>query len=296
MKLTIFTPTYNRAYILGEAYESLKKQTNHNFEWLIIDDGSSDNTENLVKKFMEEEVIPIQYIKKKNGGQHTALNLAIETVDEGLLMILDSDDTLQENAVEKVLYWADTVTDKNFAGVSGLRIHKDGSVIGDKWLAEGDYIDATNLERKRYGLRGDKAEAYFVSVLKKYYPIPVFPGENDVEKGVLWNRIAADGYKIRWFNEGIYYCEYLSDGMTSNIEKNYIKNFQGYTSWVKENYNYQKNYLARIKSIAYYMHIARLKGVSNKYLMESFDINYMSLLFAKVIGELVSFRMKRVKR
>ena len=296
MKLTIFTPTYNRAYILNDAYESLKRQTNQNFEWLIVDDGSTDATDELVENFKKEGVISIRYIKKTNGGQHTALNLAIEMVDDGLLMILDSDDTLKENAVERILFWANSINEENIAGVSGLRIHKDGSVIGDKWFIKKEYIDATNLERKKYGLRGDKAEAYFVSILKKYYPIPVFSGENDVEKGVLWNRIAADGYKIRWFNEGIYYCEYLNDGMTKNIEKNYIKNFQGYTLWIKENFSYQKTKLNKIKAIAYYTHIAKLKGISNKELVEMFHINYVDLFISKIIGHIVVFRMKKCRR
>ncbi|WWR19217.1 hypothetical protein V1226_22615 [Lachnospiraceae bacterium JLR.KK009] len=105
-------------------------------------------------------------------------------------------------------------------GVSGLWMHEDGRVIGYEWTNDADYIDALNTERYRYKeLMRDKAEAYYTSVLREFAPIPEFKGENDVEKGILWNRIAAAGCKIRWFNKKIYACEYLADGMSKNIIK-----------------------------------------------------------------------------
>lgn len=121
--LTVFTPTYNRAYIIKNVYDSLVLQTEKNFEWLVIDDGSSDNTEELIKSLIEEKKIHIRYEKKENGGQHTALNRAIEEARGKMLMIVDSDDYLKPNAVERVLYWENTINDKGkYAGVSGLKI------------------------------------------------------------------------------------------------------------------------------------------------------------------------------
>lgn len=293
MKLTIFTPTYNRAYILNKAYESLKLQTCKNFEWLVIDDGSTDDTESLIQKFQDEHEIHITYKKKENGGQHTALNMAIDLIDSGLLMILDSDDYLMPNAVERILYWESTIKNREkMAGVSGLRTYSTGEIIGDKWNLSENYVDATNLERKKYGLRGDKAEAYYITVLKKYYPIPVYKGENDVEKGVLWNRVASDGYKIRWFNEGIYVCEYLNDGMTRNIENNYLKNFQGYTLWIMELANIQQNKTDKIKCIALYCYIANKKKVDRKVLAQKFGVSTLDIRFAYLLGKIIHVKMK----
>ena len=214
--ITVFTPTYNRAYIIGKLYESLKRQTFKDFEWLVIDDGSVDNTENLIQGFILENEIEIRYIKKDNGGQHTALNKAIECAKGHLLMIVDSDDYLTDTALERILYWENTIAEKEgYAGISGLRAFPWGDTIGGKWKQKENYVDATNLERKKYRLRGDKAEAYYTNVLRQYYPIPVFAGENDVEKGVLWNRIANGGYKLRWFNKVIYIGEYRTDGLSA---------------------------------------------------------------------------------
>ena len=232
LRITVFTPTYNRGYCIENLYQSLVRQTYKDFEWLVIDDGSTDNTEEIFQKLMQENKIKITYIKQKNGGQHRALNKAIKKATSEILMIVDSDDDLTPDALYWIDYYERTIKDKTqYAGVSGLRQYRDGRIIGTFYSKKNvEYIDATNLERFKYNiLLRDKAEAYYTDVLKKYYPIPEFVEENDVEKGVLWNRIAAAGLKIRWFNRGIYNCEYLSDGMTKNIEKNYIKNYNGYT-------------------------------------------------------------------
>ena len=197
IKITVYTPTYNRANLLQNLYKSLLQQTYRNFEWLIIDDGSTDNTRQVVNGFISQGIIDIRYFYKQNGGQHTALNMGIEKAEGTLLMDVDSDDYLTDNALERIVYWESTIVGRGgYAGVSGLRMYFSGEQIGTKWSGSKEYIDATNLERKDIGLEGDKAEAYYVEVLKKYYPIPVFEGENDVEKGVLWDRIAYAGYKM----------------------------------------------------------------------------------------------------
>ena len=261
-KITIFTPTYNRAYILKNVYNSLLRQTYRDFEWLVIDDGSTDDTEELIKSLINEKKITIRYFKKENGGQHTALNYAIEKTEAEMLMIVDSDDYLTDNALERVIFWESTIKDKsNYAGVSGLKVYPTGEVIGPEWEHEENHIDATNLERIDKNLYGDKAEVYYTNVLKKFAPIPVFEIENDVEKAVLWNRIAYAGYKIRWFNEGIYVCEYLQDGMTKNIRQNYLRNFRGYTSWMKEQIAMQPTFKRKLSDGAIYIDVAKEKGI-----------------------------------
>jgi Glycosyltransferases involved in cell wall biogenesis len=237
MYITVFTPVYNRGYCVRDVYTSLVKQTYKNFEWLVIDDGSSDDTENVINACIKENIIKIRYIYQENGGQHRALNHAIEEAEGNLLMIVDSDDTLEPIALERIAYYENTIQDKVlFAGVSGLRQHHNGKIIGTPWPNDKkDFIDITNTDRlKKKMLLGDKAEAYYTQVLREFFPIPGFEGENDVEKGVLWNRIASRGLKIRWFNEAIYNCEYLADGMSRNIIKNYLKNYNGYLLYINE--------------------------------------------------------------
>lgn len=130
---------------------------------------------------------------------------------------------------------------------------------------------------------GDKAEAYYTSVLKKYYPLPVFEGENDVEKGVLWNRIAGAGLKIRWFNEKIYFCEYLDDGMSKNIRANYIKNFNGYSLWVREILSYKEiPFLDRLKHAVVYFGIFREKKIPMKELKIKLNVSKIYLLLVVI--------------
>nr|WP_300788588.1 glycosyltransferase family A protein [uncultured Acetatifactor sp.] len=282
LEITVFTPTYNRAYIIGEVYVSLEKQTYKNFEWLVIDDGSSDNTEDVIKNFIQENKMKIRYIKKENGGQHTALNKAIELAKGRLFMIVDSDDFLTDNALERVIYWEKTIQGKHgYAGVSGLKIHKNGKTIGSEWKNKDAYVDATNFERKKRNLLGDKAEVYYLSVLKDFYPIPVYQGENDVEKAVLWNRIANAGLRIRWFNEGIYVCEYLEDGMTRNILNNHLKNFQGYTCWKKELVDMQSSYFRVVAEASAYVEMAKKKGLSVKEMSAGLGRGQGTILLAK---------------
>lgn len=295
--LTVFTPTYNRAYIIKNVYDSLVLQTEKNFEWLVVDDGSSDNTEELIKSLIKEKKIHIRYVKKENGGQHTALNLAIEEAMGKMLMIVDSDDYLKPNAVERVLYWENTINDKGkYAGVSGLRIHQDGTVIGQKWNSPNPYIDATNFEREKYGLLGDKSEAYYTDILKKYYPIPVFKGENDVEKAVMWNRIAHGGYKVRWFNEGIYVCEYLDDGMSHNIVDVHLKNFKGFTCWKKELIDMQSNYINVVRETSSFVGMAAKKGLSTKEMANTIGRKPVTIHLAKLHQLLYKAKRKLLGR
>ncbi|MCM1326112.1 MAG: glycosyltransferase family 2 protein [Bacteroidales bacterium] len=287
MKITVYTPTYNRADLLPTLYKSLLKQTYQNFEWLIIDDGSSDNTRQVVDDFISQEMIDIRYFYKKNGGQHTALNMGIEKAEGTLLMDVDSDDYLTDNALERIAYWESTIAGKEgYAGVSGLKMHFSGEQIGQKWSGSKEYIDATNLERKALGLLGDKAEAYYVEVLKKCYPIPVFEGENDVEKGVLWDRVAYAGYKIRWFNEKIYCCEYLESGMSKNMKSNYIKNFQGFTYWRKQSIKMQSTYKEKLCEGAFFVEIAIQKRLSIGEMAELVEESVYFIFFSMVYRKL----------
>ena len=128
--LTIFTPAYNRAYTLHKCYESLKKQTNKDFEWLIIDDGSTDNTRELVQSWIEENLIPIKYHYQKNQGMHGAHNSAYELIDTKLNVCIDSDDYMPDDAVEKILKFWEENQSEEIAGIAALDAYESGEVIG----------------------------------------------------------------------------------------------------------------------------------------------------------------------
>lgn len=215
--LTVFTPTYNRAYILPQLYESLLRQTNKDFEWLIVDDGSTDDTEEVVKRFINESRINLRYIKQQNGGKHRAINRGVTEALGEFFFIVDSDDYLKPQCVEFYLRYLDLIkNDEDYAGISGRRLSPNGVYIGSSMPFEEK--DSSSLDlRMKYGITGDMAEAYKTAVLKKY-PFPDIAGEYFCPESLIWNRIAQK-YLLRYFNEGYYICEYLEDGLTSKISK-----------------------------------------------------------------------------
>ena len=230
--ITVFTPTYNRAKLLPDLYESLKRQTCKDFEWVIVDDGSTDDTESLVKQWIPQADFSICYTKKENGGKQRAVNLGVQKAKGEYFFIVDSDDILTDNAVETALKWFDTIKDeKDFGGIGGQKGYKSGKAIGDSF--DGLYLDATTLERSKYRINGDKAEIFYTDVLKKF-PFPEFEGEKFVPEALVYNRIAQAGYKLRWFNEIVYLAEYLPDGYSANVDRLLISNWKGYSLYVKE--------------------------------------------------------------
>jgi len=215
--ITIFTPTYNRAYIIDKLYESLCSQSCKDFEWLIVDDGSSDETELLIDSFVKENRIVIRYIKQKNSGKHIAINRGLELARGELFFIVDSDDHLSFDAVEKLIYYYQQIAlDDSFVGVSGVRVTFEGVRIGGMFNYE--TLDCSSLDlRLKYNIGGDMAEAFKTAILKQY-PFPVFEKERFCPEALIWNRLSMN-YKIRFTKEKIYKCEYRADGLTAKIVK-----------------------------------------------------------------------------
>lgn len=215
MMVTVFTPTYNRAYIISKLYESLCLQTCQSFEWLVVDDGSIDDTENLIASFIEENKINIRYIKRQNGGKHRAINQGIQLAKGDLFFIVDSDDYLSQNAIDTLLYYYRQIEfDDFFAGVSGVRVTFTGERIGG--ILGYEVLDCSSLDlRMKYRVGGDMAEAFKTSVLKEYM-FPEFDKEYFCPEALVWNRISLK-YKLRFTNAPIYKCEYRSDGLTAKI-------------------------------------------------------------------------------
>lgn len=233
--ITVFTPVYNRAYIIENLYQSLLKQTSNDFEWIIIDDGSTDFVEELIDSWIQAKTAPfkIRFFRQENGGKHRAINKGVQLAEGEAFFIVDSDDYLVEEAIEAIhKWWKDIEEDDSYAGVAGLRGNRECEIIGDIPLFE-SYIDATNIERAKYGLLGDKAEVYKTSILKKY-PFPEFEGENFLTEAIVWDRIGDDGLKIRWFYRVIYICEYREDGLTSKGKQCFVKNPAGWGLYIQQ--------------------------------------------------------------
>lgn len=230
--ITVFTPTYNRCYIIDSLYQSLLRQTNKDFEWIVVDDGSTDDTEAYFNTILKNDTpFKILYKKQKNGGKHRALNVGVTLATGDLFFIVDSDDYLTDDAIEKVYKWKLTLDNSHkWAGVSGARGFTIDKHIGGIYNKKG-FVDCKNNQRSKFNLYGDKAEVYFTDVLRKY-PFPEFEGENFITEEVVWNAIAIDGYYLRWYSDIIYICDYLEDGLTKNSTKN-KKNPQGVLAWYK---------------------------------------------------------------
>ncbi len=233
-KVTVFTPTYNRCYIIDKLYKSLLAQTDKRFEWLVVDDGSSDGTREYFDGIADSDSgFPIRYYYKENGGKHRAINFGLPLATGELFFIVDSDDTLKSDAISNLLKWAGTLDDSHkWAGVSGLKGYSDSHPIG-LWKTDvSGYVDARCNQRYKYKLMGDKSEAYLTEVLRKY-PFPEFEGEKFVVEDAVWNRIASDGYYLRWFNEIIYICDYLDDGLSHHFFQLLHDNPKGTGAWLK---------------------------------------------------------------
>ena len=265
MNITVCTPTYNRAHLLNKLYTSLKKQNYNSFQWIIVDDGSTDDTEAIVNEFIKENNINIRYIKKKNGGKHTALNIGIDNAEGELFWIVDSDDYIIDDALKYIWNkWCELKDKKDFAGLSALKGYENKKVIGT--TVNEEYIDADVLTyRYKYRVLGDKSEVYRTDILKKH-KFPEYREEKFLTEAVVWNRIANDGYKIRWFNKVIYICEYLEGGLTNTSDKNIMDSWQGTTLYYKELLSYKQVPLKDkiLNGARAYLHYCYEKGIGFK--------------------------------
>ena len=211
-KITILTPSYNRAHTLPALYESLLKQDADVFEWLVVDDGSTDATRKLVEGWQGEGKISIRYLHKQNGGKHTALNEGIRLIESELTFIVDSDDWLPENAVEIILQYHEKYREmEGLCGYSFLRFYPDGKV-NDAFYPQDEWIDTYINARINAGIAGDKAEVFFTDVLRQY-PFPVYEGEKFVPEDLVWVQMSGP-YKMVHINRCVYISDYLEGGLT----------------------------------------------------------------------------------
>ena len=214
--ITILTPTFNRAHLLPRLFESLTHQTDFNFEWLVIDDGSTDGTSDLFagKTFLSAP-FPIRYYWQENGGKHHALNAGVKQAKGDFIFIADSDDWLLPQSVAIVGLHTSAIADDNtFAGVAGLDVFDDERIVGTG-LPQ-DIIDCNAMDiRYRYHVDGDLKEVFKTTVLQEF-PFPEIQDEKFCPEQLVWFRIAQK-YKLRYFNTPIYVAEYQPNGITASI-------------------------------------------------------------------------------
>lgn len=289
-KITIFTPTFNRAYIIGQLYESLKRQTMFNFEWLVVDDGSIDETEELFKKWMNaNNNFPVRYYKKENGGKCRAINYALDLAQGELFFIVDSDDYLTDDAIEKVLNWQRTLPKNDkFCGVVGnLGTNKS---LTPNVLFDSEYYDGTLLERYTK-IDGERAIVFYTEIHKKY-KYPEYIDEKFMTEAVVYNRMANDGYKMRFYNDIICVYKYQEDGLTKAGNSLFVNNPRGYGLWLKEKAIYTKATLKE-KIKMYYNFSCELSEKYNvKTIAECIDVPVIAIKLLLLIHRV----MKVIKK
>lgn len=259
--LTVFTPTYNRSHTLHRCYESLLKQSCKDFKWLIIDDGSTDNTKNLIDKWIQQDNgFEIIYAYKENGGMHTAHNLAYELIDTELNICIDSDDCMADEAVKKIVdFWKENGSDK-YAGIVGLDADFNNGIIGEKF---DDSLKSTTLSGYyRNGGKGDKKLVYRTDVINKYPPYPVFEGEKYVSLGYKYLLCDQD-YELLVLNEILCNVEYQEDGSSMNMYKQYLRNPKGFAFMRKVDMLYNKTFKENVKTCIHYVSSSIISHNSN---------------------------------
>ncbi len=225
--LTIFTTTFNRAYCLQQLYDSLLLQKSTNFKWLIIDDGSSDNTKELIEKWQSESRVEIIYIHQSNQGMHVGHNTAYENIDTELNVCIDSDDYIVEDAVQQICdKWAICSLDDNIAGIVGLDVFKSGKIVGKGFPTDLKTSTLQDIYFK-HNCVGDKKLVLRTDIVLKYPRYPIFAGEKFVPLGILYLMIDQD-YKLSCLNSPLCVVEYLEDGSTMNIYKQYKRHPKGF--------------------------------------------------------------------
>lgn len=224
--ITLFTPAFNRAYRLPYLYESLIRQTCKEFIWYVIDDGSSDNTKEVVTDMINEGKIRIVYEYQNNSGKHVAHNKAVEKCETELFFCVDSDDFLTDNAVEDIkAVWNEiSATEKDkLSGIVANRGYKGGTIVGTKFPAG---VETETLSKLySLGKKGDTALIFRTAVIKQY-PFPVFEGERFLREHIVYDKI-DEQYKLVVLDRIIYICEYLAEGLSKNATALEMKSPKG---------------------------------------------------------------------
>lgn len=264
--LTIFTPAYNRAHTLPRTYESLCQQTCKDFIWLVVDDGSQDNTAELVRQWQaNDNGFEIQYIYKENGGMHTAHNVAYANIHTELNTCIDSDDKLALGAVEKILAKWEQIKDQDYAGIIALDADFDGNVLGKGFPK--DMTETSVIGYYVAGGSGDKKLIYRTDVINSYPEYPVFEGEKYVSLSYKYRLIDQD-HKMAVLDEVVCNVEYQPDGSSNTMWQQYLRNPKGWAFWRKVRMQYPQSKKRIVVDCIHYVS-ASILAKNPRYIAES---------------------------
>ncbi len=259
--LTIFTPAYNRAHTLPRTYESLLHQDCKDFVWLVVDDGSSDNTKELVSQWQQQDNgFEIRYIYKENGGMHTAHNIAYANIDTELNTCIDSDDCLAEGAVRKILRKWDSVQNKGYAGIIALDADMNDNLIGKGFPEE--LAETTLAGYYAAGGSGDKKLIYRTDVINSYPAYPVFEGEKYVALAYKYRLIDQD-YQLAVLNDIVCNVDYQPDGHSHGMWKEYVRSPRGFAFWRKVCMQYPESSKRLVVDCIHYVADSLIAGNSH---------------------------------
>lgn len=271
--LTIFTPTYNRAYILPQLYASLTRQSSNNFEWVVVDDGSADETETLVQSWISENKIRIIYYKQPNQGKHIAINTGAKLAHGELFFIVDSDDYLTDDAVEKVnSFWNKEDPTEDISGIISYRKFHDGKLVGTS-LPEGLKKCKLRETGSKYGSTGDKVVIYRTDVIK-CYPYPKFEGERFLGESYVYNQI-DDNYDMLILDDRLYYFAYQKDGLSQDFRKLYRNNPNGFLIDFEQSLKYCVGRKAKLKQYAHIVCLRIRLGTLHEYVVKGLALDKM---------------------
>ena len=260
--LTIFTPTYNRKHTLPKLYDSLKSQTNKNFSWLIVDDGSTDDTASLIEQWQKENVVNIEYITQENAGKMQAHNTGVLNTKTKYFVCVDSDDFISDNAVDILLNGIEQIKDDpEICGIVAYKGKTDGSIVKSEFPAG---IKKTTLgDLYRSGFQGDTTLVYKTEVLRNFL-FPKIEGEKFITENYVYCQI-DEQYKLLVIPEIIIICEYLEDGYSKNIYKVFNKNPKGLALYYNLKVKLAKSFGERLKFMAGYICYSKIAKAKNKF-------------------------------
>lgn len=293
-KLTVFTPTYNRAHTIRRTYESLLRQTNRDFIWLVVDDGSTDNTKELVDSWIAENKIDIKYIHKENGGLYTGYNTAYANIDTELCVCIDSDDFMPNDAVDLILnHWKQFGSDK-YAGITGLDFLLDGTPIGGYFpqdLKEGHLID---LALKKLHL-GDTKQVMRTDLMKKFIPMVGYEGEKNFNP--IYLLLQADNELPSLFlNKNLCFVEYqVGDSMSAGIYSQYLNSPHSFAKMRRLEMTLRRNTLKNLIRVAIHYNSSTIIGREKNWLGSS-PRKLLTLItrpLGWMLSKYISFKGKR---
>ena len=249
--ITILTPTYNREKLLHKLYKSLCNQKDKDFEWIVVDDGSNDNTDEYIETIQKKADFPIRYYKKNNGGKHTALNYGCQYVKTKLVFIVDSDDTLTDDAILTIQrIYEKYKNEDDICGFSFLRGKSRGGYLSTSGVPEDEMKESYVECRINRKIGGDMAEVWYTHCLKEY-PFPEFKDEKFLGEDIVWIQMSKT-YKMRFFNKVIYISDYLEEGLTNNRRRHNINSPNGCVARAKVFLESDSNIKAKVKSALQY--------------------------------------------